>query len=122
MSVWSIIVVILCVICMAVSGLVGTLTDLRMVDELNKGRPPEAKFTTIGWRANFELYDVLSEYRRLFPGAALLRRAIWCYVCGFLALTVAVGIVTGTLGAAWLAFAGAFLGWLTWKISSPRAS
>jgi hypothetical protein len=122
LSVWSVIVVILCAICMAVSGLVGALTGLRMVDDLNKGRPPEAKFTAIGWRANFELYDVLSEYRRLYPRAALLRRAIWSYVCGFLAVTVAAGILTGILGAAWLAFGGAFLGWLTWRISSPRAS
>ena len=122
MSVGSVIVVILCVICMAVSGLVGTLTDLRMVDELNKSRPSEAKFTTIGWRVNLELYDVLSEYRRLFPGAALLRRAIWCYVCGILAVTVAAGILIGILGAAWLGFGGAFLGWLTWWISSPRTS
>jgi hypothetical protein len=36
-----------------------------------KGRPPEAKFANIGWRANFELYDTLSEYGRLFPGSAL---------------------------------------------------
>ncbi len=110
MSVWSVIVVILCVICMAVSGLVGTLTGLRMVDDLNKGRPPEAKFTTIGWRANFELDDVLSEYRRLFPGAALLRRAIWSYVCGFLAVTVAAGILTGILGAAWVSLRRGILG------------
>ena len=122
MSVASIIVVALCTVCMAVSGLVGTLTSWRMIDDLNKERPAEAQFTAIGWRANFEFHKVLSEYRRLYPGAALLRRAIWAYVAGVLAVTVAAGILTGVFGAAWLGFVGAILGGLTWWASSPRTS
>ena len=122
MSVASVVVVVLCVVCMAVSGLVCTLANWQMVDDLNRERPPEAKYTTIGLAANYELNEVLSEYWRLYPGGALFRRAIWSYVCGFLALTVSPGVLGGASDAALCAFGGALLGGLTWWASSPRTS
>ena len=122
MSGASIAVLIVCAICGAVSGLVGELTRLRMVDDLNRERPPDAKFTSIGWSAQFETTNVLTEYRRLRPGDRLLGRVVGSYVCGWLASTVAAGVLVGVLGAMWLGFGGAFLGWLTWWFSSPRTS
>jgi hypothetical protein len=122
MSALTVILGVLSIVCMAVSGLVGTLTTWRMIDELNKTRPASQKFTTIGWRGNFEVYDVLSEYRRLYPDSALLRRLRRSYACSLIAVTVVGGITGGVLGAVWLGLGGVALGWLTWRVSSPRTS
>ena len=115
-----VILVALCLTCMTVSGLVGCLTWLRIIDDLNRERPPGSKFTTIGWRGRFEMYDVLSEYRRRFPGSALLRRAVRSYICAFVACTVAAVALGGVLSAAWVGFIGALNLMAGWHGGSRR--
>jgi hypothetical protein len=60
-SIVLIIVVVLGVICMAVSGIAGIIVPLHMVDKVNAALPSERRFSMIGWEW-FKSQKLLKEY------------------------------------------------------------
>ncbi len=56
---------------MSVCGLLSTIINYKMVDQVNGKLPKDAQFSLIGWYLpkNLRLYR---EYRRLFPNGHLL--------------------------------------------------
>jgi hypothetical protein len=122
MSFTSVTVAILCLIGMSGSGLVATLTSLQMIDELNKTRAADRRIAAVGWRANFQRYEALAEYRRLHPDSPLLRRLKRSSVCGLAAVTVMAGLLQGLPGAVWLGVSSTAIAWFTWRITRPRTS
>jgi hypothetical protein len=119
-SIIAVIVTVLCIICMSITGLVSTLTGFRMVDELNKTRPADQKFKAIGFHRPFERYEMLSEYRRLYPNSRLMRRMKWAYACGWIAVVLFGGVNLGVFAALWALGGGAAIAWFTWWASTPR--
>jgi hypothetical protein len=115
-----IIVVVLGVICMAVSGIAGILVQLHMVDKVNAALPSERRFSMIGWEW-FKYQRLLKEYRRLYPAGPLVHRLMIWHCLGFAAVAVASAVVMKSIIVA-LCFAsfGALLILFSLRTSRPR--
>lgn len=69
------------------SGLVATLAHLEMVARVNERLPAEQRFATLGWYPT-KTWRLWTEYRRLFPDGALLRRSLVATAIGGACLAV----------------------------------
>ncbi len=110
MSTGAVLILVACVIAMGVSGLLGALAGLRMIDDVNKTRPAGQRLAWYGWRPNLGYPQVLAEYQRLYPQGPLIRRLKVTSACGILAVAVAAGVDSGPFAALWFVAAGG-LGW-----------
>jgi len=61
--------------CVAVVGIISTLTHLEMVDKVNEHLPKEEQFDQLGWYMTKSL-RLFREYKRLFPDGRL-RLKLW---------------------------------------------
>ena len=110
-SVLDVAILVPCVICTAVCGLAGTLTFLRIIDELNLTRSTKQKIPAIGWRFPSDDFYILSEYRRLHPDGHLIRRLEKLYLSQLFAGTVGSAVWVGFFAALWLGTGGVVLWW-----------
>jgi hypothetical protein len=116
-----IIVVVLCVICMAVSGIAGTLIQSRMVDEVNAALPSERRFALLDWEW-FKYRRLLNEYRRLYPAGSLVSHLMIWYSLGLAAVVVASAVVMRSIiDPFWFASGGVLLMWLCFRTSRPQS-
>jgi len=73
--------------CFSIFGLVASLTNLQMLDQVNDMLPRNEQFATLGWY--FSKYQRLNrEYKRLYPGGRLLLKVrvliVLMFACLFL--------------------------------------
>jgi hypothetical protein len=81
-----------------VSGIWTTLLMTSIVDEVNRLRPPDKRFTPYGWWFG-KYVDVLAAYRKSVPGGRKHVQFRWVTALGIVALLVAAacfGILPGT--------------------------
>ena len=61
--------------CVAVMGIISTLTHLEMVDKVNERLPKEKQFDQLGWYVT-KFLRLFREYKKLFPDGRL-RLRLW---------------------------------------------
>ena len=102
--------------------MVSTVTYLQIVDEVNRTRSSERKFSAFGWTAQLKRYELLREYQRLFPSGSLTSRWRLSTACGLAALAISSGTLLGLFPGLFLASgAMVFACWILYS-TRPRSS
>jgi hypothetical protein len=107
-------IVVLCVLTISVCGFAATLTQWRMVDEVNKKLPPEERLYAIGgpWRKR---NHARSKYRRLYPNGPLLRRERLLTAIEGAAVVLLTALMGLTLWVTlWMLFGFSIVWWLSY--------
>ena len=96
-------------------GFYSTYLGFEMIDQVNSKLPPEKQFSALGWHY-FKWRRLLMEYRRLYPSGALDKRLRWLGGIGVsTGVLAAWGIGFPLFGILWLAVAGTFLSWFSFR-------
>jgi hypothetical protein len=80
-------------------AILSTVTQNRMVNEVNSQLPTDARFSPFGWYLSKTL-RLFGEYRRLYPSGSLIRRFRWLAVgasLGMALLAISIGAAVGGL-------------------------
>jgi hypothetical protein len=116
-----VIIIAICLICCAVSGIASFIIQQRMVDKINAALPSEQRIDPIGWWW-FKQQRLLQEYRRLDPQCTLMRRqAIWISL-GIVAIAIASTVMFRSIfSGLWLGLGGAIILWFSLRMSRPKS-